>query len=69
MIMIIIIIIIIKQLILGDNCYIASTQRKLTDTQEVRFSSPRNVQCKRGLNLSMKRSRWRRRRRRRKKGR
>jgi hypothetical protein len=55
-----------KQLILGDNYYIGSTQRKLTDTQEVRFSSPRNVQYKRLLNLSIKRSRWRRRRRSRK---
>jgi predicted Holliday junction resolvase-like endonuclease len=65
MIIIIIIIIIITQLILGENCYIASTQWKLKDTQQMRFSTPRNIRYKRELNLGTKRRRRRRRTRRR----
>jgi hypothetical protein len=64
--MIIIIIIITTQLILGENCFISSTQWKLKDTQGMRFSTPRNVRYKRELNIGMKRRRRRRRRRRRK---
>jgi len=52
-----------RQLIIGWNCYIASTQWKLKDTQEIRFSTPRNVRYTRELNLGMNRRRRRRNRR------
>jgi len=57
MVMMMIIIIIVTQLITGENCYVASTQWKLKDTQEMRCSTPRNVRYKRELNLGMKRRR------------
>jgi len=58
--MMMIIIIITTELIIGENCYIASTQCKLTDTQEMRFSIPRNARYMTELNLGMKRRRRRR---------
>jgi hypothetical protein len=57
MMIIIIIVIITTQLIMGENCYIASTQWKLKTTQEMRFSTPRNVRYIRELQLGMKRRR------------